>query len=441
MSPSLPAAVVPARTLSTGVAGGAAIQFAGLGLGFGVSVLLAHWLTASGYGIYAFAFAVANFAAVPAAMGLPMSLLKHAVTYRDRHEWGRLKGMLGGAQRAIFAAGVALAAAMAAVAWIVLGQSKPLLAAALSVGAVLVPLISLCQLRRRELQALHRPVLAQLPEQALRPAAMLLVAGAVWMAGYRGPEAAAAAIGALALSFGFALVVGTILLRRATPSNVLSATPVRSWPLWLQTGWPMALSDSFSNVYLYADLIVLGALAPSAAVGVYQAAARTACLLLVFLTAANMVVAPHFSRLHGAGAMDELQALVTRAIRPIFALSLIAFVLAAVFGKYFLSRSFGAEFARGYAVLLIVGGAKIVDVACGPVAMLLNMTGHQRSVMTSIAGFGVFNIAACLALVPRFGIIGAATASAAAMILNNVVLAVRVKRAIGVSSTVLGTAV
>jgi O-antigen/teichoic acid export membrane protein len=64
---------------------------------------------------------------------------------------------------------------------------------------------------------------------------------------------------------------------------------------------------------------------------------------------------------------------------------------------------------------------------------LLTMTGHQRDASIVIASTAVFNLLLTLVLTPMFGIIGTATATAIAVLLRGILLAVIVRRKVGVS--------
>ena len=58
------------------------------------AILLARTLGPEGYGIYAFAYALATLIAIPAQMGLPTLVVREVARYQLKEEWGYLKGIL-----------------------------------------------------------------------------------------------------------------------------------------------------------------------------------------------------------------------------------------------------------------------------------------------------------------------------------------------------------
>ena len=72
---------------------------------------------------------------------------------------------------------------------------------------------------------------------------------------------------------------------------------------------------------------------------------------------------------------------------------------------------FGAEFTAASTALLILIAGQLVNAVTGPCNLLLSMTGHQATTARIMAGAVGVNLALNLALIPRFGIEGAAVAT------------------------------
>jgi O-antigen/teichoic acid export membrane protein len=122
-----------------------------------------------------------------------------------------------------------------------------------------------------------------------------------------------------------------------------------------------------------------------------------------------------------------LQALFTNIIRLTFWPSLAVALVFASLGATVL-RLFGPGFEHGYPVLLILTLGQLVGAFVGPVAHLLNMTGHH--VVTA----GVQTASAVLAVVLGliftwiWGSVGTAVAFSAALALGNAWLTIHVVR-------------
>jgi len=68
------------------------------------------------------------------------------------------------------------------------------------------------------------------------------------------------------------------------------------------------------------------------------------------------------------------------------------------------------------------GRFKLINAACGSVGFLLNMTGHETETAKVIGTAAVFNVVMNLLLAPRFGLQGAAVATAVTFLLWNALL-------------------
>jgi O-antigen/teichoic acid export membrane protein len=92
---------------------------------------------------------------------------------------------------------------------------------------------------------------------------------------------------------------------------------------------------------------------------------------------------------------------------------------------------FGDEFVSGWPVIVVIAAAQLFSSSVGPTARVLVMTGRQRIVVLSTVGSAVAAVTLNLILVPRFGIFGAAAATAVAVVLANVVTLLFVYRRLG----------
>ena len=148
------------------------------------------------------------------------------------------------------------------------------------------------------------------------------------------------------------------------------------------------------------------------------------------------VAAPRIAALHARGKLVELQALVSTMSHWIFWPALATAAVAIVFGAKILAL-FGTTFSAGHGALVILVCGHLVRAGTGLVADLLAVTGHHRQYAWVLAWSALLNVVLNVLLIPRFGIVGAATATAAAMALFNVWLWVFARRRIGVDPSIV----
>ena len=85
--------------------------------------------------------------------------------------------------------------------------------------------------------------------------------------------------------------------------------------------------------------------------------------------------------------------------------------------------------------LCIVAIGQLTNAAFGSVAALLNMTGHEKDTMRGMFIAFVVNVVLNLVLVPEYGMVGAATATAISIFILNAVLRYYVKKRLGIESS------
>jgi O-antigen/teichoic acid export membrane protein len=98
---------------------------------------------------------------------------------------------------------------------------------------------------------------------------------------------------------------------------------------------------------------------------------------------------------------------------------------------------FGDGFASGSAALRILLLGQLVNATAGSVGVMLTMTGHERqaAVVMMVAAAGQIGLS--VALIPRFGVEGAAVANAVSLIGWNLALAVPTWRKLRIVPSIL----
>jgi len=87
---------------------------------------------------------------------------------------------------------------------------------------------------------------------------------------------------------------------------------------------------------------------------------------------------------------------------------------------------FGAQFTEGYPLLFIMVIGVVARASVGPAESLLNMAGKQKICAIVYAITLVVNICLSIFMIPRYGLAGAACATAASMVFEALVLALTV---------------
>lgn len=424
------------RLLFRGTSGIAVLRFAAGGLGLVTSVVLARLLGVAEYGAYTYTLSWVILLSTFVASGLERLLVREVSIYSAQSAWGVLGGLLRWVSGTALLLYLLLVGLSLGVYLLLSDRLDTSLLIALPVAAILFPLLILVRLLQSALRGLQRVISSQLPETTLQPALMLVLVAIVGWAG-QGTMTAFQAMVIHTVTAGVACAYGLGLLGRVVPPAVRTAPPVYQHQAWMASALHFIVLSGLDMINNRLDLLLLGAFKGAEAVGIYSAALRGAQLVPFTLLAANLALAPTYASLYATGKRADLQRLVTQSSRLILLGGAPAALGLILFGRWFLLL-FGADFVQGQMALAILCVGQLVNVAAGPVAILLTMTGHERDTVIGIgigtAVNGVLNVL----LIPLWGIEGAAVAVATSLITWNLVLAGFVRRRLGISSTALG---
>src|SRR5660397_112923 len=130
---------------------------------------------ADGYGIYAYAMALVGLMQVPVQLGLPNLLVREVAAYREKGEWGLLRGLLARVNQGVASLAVLAGLGAFGATWVYAEvRGEPTWLPAFWVALFLIPLGSLSALSQATLRGLRHVILGQIPEFLARPALAFL---------------------------------------------------------------------------------------------------------------------------------------------------------------------------------------------------------------------------------------------------------------------------
>ncbi len=411
-----------------------AIKLLGLALLFAAQVLLARWLGPKEFGVYTYAMSWAMLLSVLAAAGIPTAIVRFTSEYRARQQSKLLAGlMLWGPLVAASVGGVLTVTGLVVLNRILnVGSAYT---AALRIALCAIPLLAVMKVMTGLIRAFDRTVLAYVPDVLGRPLVMMAAAGGlVAVTGHA--EAAGALLLTMACLLLFA-IFQLVIFYKGLPSQVTDSSREYRHAAWLRVCLPLVLVAGFEVITERVDVLMIGAYLTPEDVATYNAAAKLAGLLVVVLAVANATVAPRIARLYSLGDMAGLQRTISRLLPWTFWPSLCAGVVLVLGGRHALSL-FGPAFVSGHQAMALLVIAQLVNSGAGPVLMLLNMTGRQDRSALIFAVSAALNITLNSFFIPRFGIVGAASATAISMLIWNVWMAIVVRRELNIVSFIFG---
>lgn len=420
--------------LARGSFGSLSTKLVGMGVLFGVHVLLARLLGTSDYGVYVYTMTCVDMLAVLCLLGYHTSLVRFVAEYRAREQWGLLRGILRRSTQVVAVASFLVSAVAGALLWRFGERLSDSQFETFVVGAGVLPLFCLCWLRESSLRALKRMVQSEMLLKVLRP----LVVGVLAVSIYAGTDQIKAwwAMGYNLAAVGFVFLVGTVLLRRRLQAELLKIEPVYKTVFWTAVSLPMLFMATMYWILKRTDIIMLGAYLGTAEAGIYSTASEVSGIMEVGLAGVNSMLAPMVSEFYHTGQTEQLRRVVTLAARAVFVYMVTAMMVMSFSGRIVLSL-YGSKFVEAYVPLLVLLGGQVVNAMVGPVGLIMTMTGHQNKAGLILGLGAVVNVSLNMLLIPRLGLVGAAVASAASMVVWNVLMFGYVRAVVGINPTVI----
>ena len=414
------------RFLAKAVSGTFGFKILNVGLMYANSLLLVRLAGVSGYGEYSYIIAWAQVLLIPAALGFEGLISRELAVYSARRNWANAKGLLGFSNGLVLLNSGLLAVAAVLGFWL-FGLAEDVQSLwAFAIGMASLPFLALSRLRTASLQAIKHVVAGQLPETIVRPGILFVCLGGLFGLRFLNGANALRLSGPAVMAINWvataiAFYVGSLLLKRNLSADLQTSQPQHSRGLWFKAAMPMLLIGSMYVINGQTDSIMLGSLRDKAAVGVYTVANRGAGLISFVQIAFAASLAPVFATLFAEGKLGELKRAIRSSARATFLLSLAVAVGLVVCSHWFL-LIFGREFLVGKTALFVLIGGQLVNAFTGATAQLLIMTGYDRDTAMGVSISAGVNVVLNALLIPRYGMNGAAIATAISTVLWNVIL-------------------
>ena len=405
------------------------IRVASAGCIYLSQIVFARWIGSFEFGVYVYVWTWVVLLGALVDFGIASVAQRFIPQYTRQKAFDLLRGYVSGSRWLVLASasGAALFAAIAIrsqEAWMNPHEIVPLYLACAT-----LPAIALSAIFDAIARSHNWVVLGLLPPFVLRPLIFIALLPAAQYFGFS-PDATTAMIIAAVASWTATAVQAVCLdwrLKRA-----VSAGP-KQYELksWFQAALPILVVGGFYNLLSYVDILLLQLFRSPEEVAHYYAAAKTLALVAFIYFSVAAAVAHRFSEYHAARDRVRLAEFVAASIRWTFWPSLAALMLMLALGRPFLWL-FGAAFVDAYPLMFVMAVGLLARAAIGPGERLLSMLGEQRACAAVYAAALALNLVLCLILIPGLGGLGAAIATATALVGESAFLFVVVKYRLGI---------
>lgn len=406
-----------------------AIRIASAAIAFLSQIVLARLMGEFQYGIFAFVWVLSILAGNLSCLGFHSSVIRFLHQHRKRGELATVRG-LNLAVRLVAIASASTVAALGFLLLHVLGDRiEAYYLVPISLALFIMPMIALGDVLDGTARANGWTMTALGPTFLIRPALILaFMLAAVWLGA---PHTAATAVQA-ALAATYVTTLSQLLRLMFKLRGPYGAGSRRfEFGIWFRYSLPLFVVDGISFLLTNADVVVVGFYLPPDQVGIYFAAAKTIVLVQFVYFAIKAAAGPRFSAILAEGDMTALAAFAGQAARWTFWPSLAVGLCTLAAGEVLLSL-FGQAFTTGYLLLPVLFAGILSKSLIGPGEILLSMAGHQNLCVLLYAVTLTASIVLNIVMIPHFGLMGAATATATAMAIEALLLHIAVRRTLGI---------
>ena len=376
---------------------------------FAIAFLLARSLGAGGYGLYVLAVSAATLFSGISVLGLDDAMVRYVAIASARRDDAAVRGTV---QIGVFAsaatgvlAGVGLYLGAEPIATGLFDE--PRLTRLLQVVALAVPFLSVSNVLAGTARGLHRMDVAALAENVVQSVVRLTLLVVIFL--LTGLSTATAVV-----VFGVSDVAATIttitLLRRRVPAMTASQPVRRDSRAVFRFALPLWFAGLLRQFRRNIESLLLGATSSVGNVGVFAVVNKINLVGHVWLLSILMAVKPTMAQLHDRGDRTELARVYTATTRWSLTLALPC-VIGMVLYREPLLAAFGTSFTAGSTALIILAMAELANAGTGTCGSMIDMTGHTRLKVANAVLWTALLIGGGVVLIPRWGVVGAATAS------------------------------
>lgn len=412
---------------------GAAFKVAGVGLSFLFMKAVTQISGAEGWGLFTICYTVALLAVSTARLGVDTALVKTIGQAAALGQYHRLSSALRQSTLAVLGVATLLAVAVWFLApFLAVQYGKAQLEPYLRVAALWIPFWAPLFLFTECLRGFGRTAAYVFLQTGLPYfiGAVLLIP---FVLGYLPAFSSDVALVTYGIGLACSSVLAVALLRaafhRARRVPLKARFPMRTLR---RTALPILSTYLLVVALGMLDVLLLGYLTHSPAeTGVYAVALRLSFLMLMPLQALGAVSAADIAGLHTRGNNQALADQLRRTGRIIRVATVPLWLGLCVLSPWIMGF-FGTSFEEGWPIVVILASNQFFNALCGPIDVLLQMTGHERVYRNLIALALAVNLVTNVVFIPIWGIWGAALAHSVTMFTWNILGVIRIRQLYGI---------
>ncbi len=412
----------------------------GMALLYGNQVLMARLMGVSEYGFYTVIMTWINFLVALSIFGFDHGALRFFSTHFGKQEWAKARGFNRFSFRII-----AVASLLCMVAWFLFLWDKQqsvnihdrysrTYSEAFLWAMFVIPLLAVIYQSSAIFRSIHQIKLSLTSVYILLPLG-ISIASFIY---YKMNDGKMQVDGAVLMNLLITFLVAMFIIRKMKKklrAKYEAAEPKYESRIWFGTTITFLAMNILALIIKQADILFVSHYFGPREAGIYSTAVKISALIPFGLSIVDYVYSPRISSMFLKNDRRELQDYISHAAKITILITVPLAIILIFFGKYLL-MIFGKEFQSSYVPLIILIAGQLINAFTGLVGALMTMTGNQKIFLRVYLFASFADILLNVLLVPRFGVVGAAIASAVSTIILNSFLYVIVWKKLGLRASV-----
>ena len=412
---------------------GTAIAFLGMliymFLEFITRVIIARNATQSEYGIFSIGFVLLNFFVIVSCLGLQRGVPRYIAYFRGAGDNKKINGVIFSSLQLSVIASLFCFALFFLSSDFFTQLFHLQHSSVLKIFAIAIPFFVAIEILASIFRGFDRVEEKVYFRDVLMNVLKVLFIVSVIILGYSFLEMVYAYILSIVIaSIAFvAYSVKKLPLVRSTSSDT-SKYPMRKELLLFSL--PLLATHAFGILILQMDTLMLGYFKTADIVGLYNAAHPIAQLIEIFLLSLVFIYVPVASQLYAKNLMGEIRRNYAILTKWIFSATLPFFLIIFLFPEAVLHALFGSTYMQADVTLAlrILALGMFIHVFLGPNAATLIVIGKTKLNLMDNSIGAIINVSLNLLLIPTYGIVGAAIASAISLAMINTLKSTQIFR-------------
>lgn len=386
-------------------------------------VIFARWMGQFEYGIFVLVWVTVVILGNLSCLGFQTSIIRYVPEYLEHGQLDHLRGILFTSKTFALCLTTCIALIGAGAVYHFRDSLESYYVAPFLIGFICLPMIALGDTLDGTARSRSWVLVALTPTYIVRPILTLLGMSIAHATGFP-PTAMVAVSSAIMATYATTLAQLLVVNHRFRDVVTPGAKSIR-FGEWFTVSLPIFLVEGFFFLLTNADVLMVGRYMEPDQVATYFATVKLLALVHFVYFSVKAGAAQRYSELMHTQDHAQLALFARDTARWTFWPSLAMALILLILGKPLLFL-FGTEFTDGYPLLFIMVIGVVARASVGPAESLLNMAGKQKICATVYAATLIVNICLSIVLIPVYGLVGAACATAFSMVFEAVTLTLTV---------------